>query len=264
MPLDHHGHDHDHGLAHDLATLNLALLRRRRALRWLAGATLPLVGGGNAIAAMGCAPIPEETAGPFPADGSRGGVANALLLSGIVRSDIRSSVAGASGTADGVPLKVVLSLVDANAGCAGLAGFVVYLWHCDREGRYSLYSSGATEQNYLRGVQASDAGGQLSFTSIFPGCYPGRMPHLHFAVYRNLAAATGSRNTLVTSQIAFPRDVCRAVYASAGYAASVGHFERIDFAGDGIFRDGTALQMASMTGSVAAGYVASLTVGVHG
>ncbi|WP_233595700.1 MULTISPECIES: hypothetical protein [Corallococcus] len=35
-------------------------------------------------------------------DGSNG--ANALTLSGIVRSDIRSSIAGLSGTAAGVPL----------------------------------------------------------------------------------------------------------------------------------------------------------------
>ena len=101
MQLD----DPDRGLAHDLAALNRSM-RRRRALGWLAGAAAPLFGG-NAIAAASCAAIPEETPGPFPADGSnrgRGGVANALTLAGIVRSDIRTSVGGASGQADGVPL----------------------------------------------------------------------------------------------------------------------------------------------------------------
>ena len=111
-------------------------------------------------------------------------------------------------------------------------------------------------------MQVSDAAGRLRFTTVFPGCYAGRVPHLHFQVYRTLAAATSARNTLKTSQIAFARDVCDATYASAGYGASVDNFVRVGFASDGIFRDGTALQMASVTGSAAAGYVASLNVGV--
>jgi protocatechuate 3,4-dioxygenase beta subunit len=241
-------------------------VRRRRALQWLAGAAVPLRGG-NAIAAAGrCAAIPDETAGPFPADGSngRGGVANVLTLAGVVRNDIRASIGGMSGRAEGVPLSVVLNLVDANAGCTALAGHAVYLWHCDREGRYSLYSSGVTDQNYLRGVQVSDAAGQVRFTTVFPGCYAGRMPHLHVEVYRSLAAATSPHNRLKTSQIAFARDVCDAVYGAAGYAASADNFARISFASDGVFRDGTALQMASVAGSAAAGYVATLNVGLGG
>jgi len=241
-------------------------MRRRRALKWLAGAAVPLLDG-NAIAAAGrCAVIPDETAGPFPANGTNGGrgTANVLTLSGVVRSDLRASIGGMSGRAEGVPLRVVLNLVDATAGCTVLAGHAVYLWHCDREGRYSLYSSGVTDQNYLRGVQVSDAAGQVNFTTVFPGCYAGRMPHLHLEVYRSLAAATNSHNRLKISQIAFARDVCDAVYAAAGYRASADNFAHISFASDGVFRDGTALQMASVTGSAAAGYVASLNVGLGG
>ena len=69
----------------------------------------------------------------------------------------------------------------------------MYLWHCTADGNYSLYSSGITNQNYLRGVQVSDASGLVSFTSIFPGCYSGRWPHIHFEVYRSLALATSGR-----------------------------------------------------------------------
>src|SRR5687768_12031172 len=81
-----------------------------------------------------CSTIPEETAGPYPGDGSNG--ANALALTGIVRSDIRASIAGASGVAEGVLLTITLKVVDSSASCAPLAGYAVYLWHCDREGRY--------------------------------------------------------------------------------------------------------------------------------
>ena len=65
--------------------------------------------GGGAVCA---ARVPEETAGPFPGDGSNG--PNVLPLTGAVRSDIRSSFAGMSGTADGVPLAIALTIVSAS------------------------------------------------------------------------------------------------------------------------------------------------------
>src|SRR5262245_39216261 len=100
-----------------------------------------------------CGRIPEETQGPYPGDGSNG--PNVLSASGVVRSDIRTSFAGLSGSADGVPLTILLNIVSAST-CAPLAGRAVYLWHCDRLGRYSLYSQGVTNQNFLRGTQEAD------------------------------------------------------------------------------------------------------------
>ena len=88
-------------------------------------------------------------------------------------------------------------------------------------GRYSLYSSGVTDQNYLRGVQAADADGRLSFTSIFPAAYSGRWPHIHFEVFEDLATATSGGSPIVTSQLALPEDACAEVYATAGYEQSV-------------------------------------------
>ena len=261
---------HAPGLAHDLARLGALAVGRRRALRWLAGAgTLSLVGSGSSAATAASCPVtPEETAGPFPGNGSnRGGeagIANALRLAGIVRSDIRASLGGAGGVAQGVPLTVALRLADSRAGCAGLAGHAVYLWHCDRERRYSMYSSGVTAESYLRGVQITDAHGGVVFTTIFPGCYPGRMPHLHFEVYRN-AAAPSLSNRIKTSQIALPPAVCGEVYrGAAGYGASVAPLAAISFATDGVFSDGVAGELATLTGSVAAGYAAVLTVGIAG
>lgn len=270
---------HDGGLSHDLATLT-GPFARRRALRWLAGAAaLPLfacgggsdddtsasTGPGSSSASGACAVIPEETAGPYPGDGSNtngSGIANALALSGIVRNDIRSSFAGATGVAAGVPLIVNLRLVDTNNSCADLSGYAIYLWHCDREGRYSMYSSGVTAENYLRGVQATDSTGEATFTTVFPGCYSGRMPHIHFEVYRSTATATSSVNKLRTSQLAFPDAVCDAVYATSGYAASVSNHARITFATDNVFSDGVTLQVAEVSGSVDTGYIAALTVGI--
>ena len=274
----------DQGLAFDLETM----LDRRRLLK-LVGCSglsagllaLALVGcggssgdsaaGGSAsppVAATDddtatgeCAVIPEETAGPYPGDGSNG--PDVLSQSEVVRSDIRSSFGELSGTAEGIPLTIKLAVEDAADGCAALAGAAVYLWHCDRDGGYSLYSESVIDQNYLRGVQETGSDGVVTFTSIFPACYSGRWPHIHFEVYPSLAAATDDANKITTSQIALPEDACNAAYATDGYSQSVTNLEQVSLGTDNVFgEDGGAQQLGTVTGSVEAGYVVELTVPV--
>ena len=274
---------HRHALRHDMNTWMQQTLDRRRGLRWLGGAALgamaPLsllgCGGGSdddgattSTNGGSCSVIPTETAGPSTADGSvaSGHRLNALALSGIVRRDIRTSVGSASGTAQGVPLTVVLTLVNAGSACEALAGRAVYLWHCTRDGGYSMYSGGHTQENYLRGVQVSDSNGQVTFTTIFPGCYSGRWPHIHFEVYRSLAAATDAGSVgdhALVSQPALPESACRSVYgAVSGYAGSLANLNAITLASDNIFSDGYSTQMATVTGDATNGFAATLTVGV--
>jgi protocatechuate 3,4-dioxygenase beta subunit len=126
-----------------------------------------------------------------------------------------------------------------------------------------MYSSGVTGENYLRGVQEADANGVVTFTTIFPGCYAGRMPHVHFEVYPSVAKATSAANRIKTSQFTFPMAALNEAYAVSGYEASVRNLAGISYATDNVFNDGTSLQMVSITGSPAAGYVATLSVGVH-
>lgn len=284
---------HDHGLASDLEMMRQRAHERRQVLRWLlaGAATFPLAscGGGSdasataaagdsATAGMGtgtvaspatgaCTVIPEETGGPYPADGTNtngGSIVNVLTQSGVVRSDIRASFNGASGVAAGVPLSIKLQLLNANGNCATLAGYAIYLWHCDRDGLYSLYSSGVTGQNYLRGVQETDSAGNVSFTTIFPGCYAGRMPHVHFEVYPSLAKAASAASRVKTSQFTFPMATLNEVYTASGYTASVRNLGQISYATDNVFSDGTSLQMAGVTGNATDGYVVTLTVAVNG
>lgn len=203
--------------------------------------------------------IPKETAGPYPGDGSNG--PNVLEASGAVRRDITSSFGTGSATADGVPLIFTLTLLDNSNGCVPLAGAAVYAWHCDREGRYSMYDSGLADENYLRGVQEADANGQVTFTSIFPGAYSGRWPHIHFEVFESMSNATAAGQLLAVSQIALTQAACNDVYATAGYEASVRNMTRTTLQSDNVFGDdGGIYQLATMTGSAAAGYTAGLNV----
>ena len=203
--------------------------------------------------------IPQETAGPYPGDGSNG--PNVLEASGVVRRDITSSFGTGSTTAEGVPLTFTLTLLDNANGCVPLAGAAVYAWHCDRDGKYSMYDSGLADENYLRGVQEADANGQVTFSSIFPGAYSGRWPHIHFEVFESMSNATAAGQVLAVSQIALTQAACDDVYATAGYEASVRNMTRTTLKSDNVFGDdGGIYQLATMTGSAAAGYTAGLNV----
>jgi len=276
--------DHDRGLAFDVATL----VDRRRALGFLAagaaGVALAACGSSGsdassssttsgsgssssssssteAGAADGSSAVPEETGGPYPADGTNG--PDVLTESGVVRQDITTSFGEYSGTAEGVPMTVKLKLLDVGNGGSALAGGALYLWHCTAEGGYSLYSQGVTDQNYLRGVQEADDDGALSFTSIWPACYDGRWPHIHFEVWGSLDDATSGGQKLRTSQIALPEEVCNEVYANDDrYSASVSNFSRVSLDTDMVFSDGYASQVPAWEGSIDDGYTITMNVGV--
>jgi len=269
-----HDHSHHGGLAHDLT-----LLTRRRLFglvgKAAAGLSMSSVlascvadatgtgvdaGSDGSSSSASCSTIPSETQGPYPGDGTNG--PNALALSGIVRSDIRASLGSATGVAQGVVLTVTLTLVDSKT-CSPLTGHAIYLWHCDRDGNYSMYSAAVASENYLRGVQVTDSAGQVSFTTIFPGCYSGRWPHIHFEIYPSLASASTGASKIATSQLALPKATCDTVYATTGYSASVTNLARITLATDNVFSDGATLQLPAMTGSAADALAASLTVAIN-
>jgi protocatechuate 3,4-dioxygenase beta subunit len=260
----------DQGLAFDVGTL----MSRRRILGVLG---LGAVGVGLAACGAGTSPatsassdssagtttgeIPDETAGPYPGDGSNG--PDVLEQSGIVRSDIRSSFGGSSGTAEGVPMTLELTITDLAGGGGPFEGVAVYVWHCTREGGYSMYSSGVEEQNFLRGVQVADGSGLVRFTSIYPACYDGRWPHIHFEVYPDQASITDSTKAIATSQVALPQTTCEQVYAQDGYEASVSNLAKVSLSSDMVFGDdGGVSQLGAVTGDVTNGFTVALTAAV--
>jgi protocatechuate 3,4-dioxygenase beta subunit len=275
----------DQGLAFDVATL----VGRRRVLQGIglgllgaglaacgasgasAAATATATPGASPTAAIGatgatpadCAVIPEETAGPFPGDGTNG--PDVLAQSGVVRQDIRPSFGTSSTVATGVPLTIRFAILDLARACAPYAGAAVYVWHCDQAGRYSLYSQGVEAENYLRGVQAAGDDGIVEFQSVFPACYQGRWPHVHFEVYPSLDRATAQATKIATSQIALPAQTCQSVYGTTGYEASVQTFGEVSLATDMVFADDQgAHQIGTISGSIQDGLTVELAVAVNG
>ncbi|GLY32412.1 intradiol ring-cleavage dioxygenase [Kineosporia sp. NBRC 101731] len=254
---------HDKGLGFDLRTMS-----RRKMLGGISsvfllaacGSTSDSTSSGSSTTSSGITEIETETNGPYPADGTNG--VDVRTESGIVRSDITSSFGDSTTTAEGVPLTIEFTITDLSG--APISGAAVYVWHCDRDGNYSLYTEGITQENYLRGIQATDANGLASFTSIYPACYSGRWPHIHFEVYSSVEDATSGEGTIrKTSQMAMPEDINDLVYATDGYSKSVSNLSQVTIADDNVFGDDdAATEMATATGSVSKGYVAKLTAAI--
>ncbi|KTS04146.1 dioxygenase family protein [Microbacterium testaceum] len=221
----------------------------------------PTAGASSVAAALPAGEIPDETAGPYPGDGSNG--ADVLEQSGIIRSDLRSSLDGGA-TASGTPMTLNLTIFDDANGDTPMTGAAVYVWHCDTEGNYSMYSSGIENETYLRGVQIVGDDGVVSFTSIFPGCYDGRWPHIHFEVYPSADSITDASNAIATSQVALPKDTCDVVYADTSlYPSSASNLSRVSLDSDNVFGDdGGVLQLATTSGDNASGWTVSLGVRV--
>jgi protocatechuate 3,4-dioxygenase beta subunit len=199
--------------------------------------------GGMGSGNSDCHIIPEETAGPYP--DKIGMLANPDYF----RSDITEGKSG-------LPLALTLTISNTNSACAPLANADVEIWHCDADGNYSEYTQpgyDGTGETFLRGVQTTDANGEVTFTTIYPGWYQGRVTHIHFQVYV-------SGKLVKTSQLAFEDETTTAIYKTGVYATKGQN--SITTASDMVFSDDDEYQIASLTGNTTSGYKATLAVGV--
>jgi protocatechuate 3,4-dioxygenase beta subunit len=183
-----------------------------------------------------CPDTSTETAGPFPTKAPDAFVKNNIV------SDRQ-----------GTPLTVKIIVKNGNNSCAVMKDAVVDVWHCDAAGTYSEYGTAAAV-HFLRGRQTTDANGVVAFTSIYPGWYSGRAPHIHVHIFN-----TSGKSLLVT-QIAFPEDVSKVVYAQGVYAPK-GQADTSN-SKDGIFSDGITDELPNITGTPTAGYVLTHTINV--
>lgn len=183
-----------------------------------------------------CTVTPVETEGPFPTH----------TPSSLVTNNITSD-------RKGVPLSINITVNNSNASCAALANAIVDIWHCDADGNYSEYggtqmqSTSYTSVHFLRGRQTTNSSGVVTFTSIFPGWYQGRAPHIHVHIY----SADGT--SLLVTQIAFPTDICNTVYTTATTYYKNGTQDTSN-ANDNVFSDSLAYELASVEGNINDGY----------
>jgi protocatechuate 3,4-dioxygenase beta subunit len=225
-----------------------------------AGSSTTTAASTSATTASATSEIPQETNGPYPADGTNG--VNVLGESGIVRRDITSSLDGGT-TVSGVALSLTFTLTDLANSNGPYTGAAVYLWQCNASGEYSMYSQGIEDETYLRGIQVADANGTVTFDTIVPGCYSGRWTHIHFEVYPDAASATNVENAIATSQVAFPQDMLDAIYQLDTYPGSAQNLAQIgSLDNDNVFGDGYELEMGTFTGDPTSGYVGSLAVAI--
>jgi protocatechuate 3,4-dioxygenase beta subunit len=193
-----------------------------------------------------CSLTNSETAGPFPTKEP----------SSLQMVDIRSDRTG-------VDMTVEITIQDKSASCAGLEGAIVDIWHCDKDGYYSEYggtglqSEDFTAVHFLRGRQVTNSEGKVGFTTIFPGWYNGRATHIHVHIY-NAAGAS-----LLVTQIAFPEGSNSGV-ALVNAATAKGYTKGLSGytsnSSDNVFSDGVSNELASVEGSVDAGYALTHTI----
>jgi len=193
----------------------------------------------------GCSATPTETSGPYPYDLSKN--------SAIFRTDITEGKTG-------LPLSLTLTIVNSNDSCTAIQGARVDIWHCDKDGYYSEYSEPGylgtkdyTGQTFLRGIQLTDANGQVKFTTIYPGWYTGRVTHIHVEVFINSVLKA-------TTQVAFPDTLNTAVYKTSLYSA---HGQNtIVNASDQVFSDSYNSELLTISGNTTDGYTATFKVSV--
>ncbi len=219
------------------------------------GSLLPLekakaaMGGNKASAPEGtCILIPGETEGPYVFDLSSN--------SSMFRQDIRE---GNPGT----QVNLTLTIVNVNDNCNPIPNARVDIWHCNKDGYYSEFANqpgylgtqSHLGETFFRGIQLTDANGQVQFITIYPGWYPGRVTHIHFQVFLNSVLKA-------TSQAAFPDSLTTQVYNTSLYSAH-GQNSTTN-SNDGVFSDSsnTQYELLTITDNGSGGYDASLMIGI--
>lgn len=200
-------------------------------------------GSTNGSSSSNCSVTPSETEGPFPTK----------VPANFVRKDITDGRTGVAFTMN-------ITIKNTNNSCAALAGALVDVWHCDKDGYYSEYGGSGmqsvnfTTVDFLRGRQTTDSTGLVSFTSIFPGWYSGRAPHIHVHIYNS------SGKSLLVTQIAFPYDISNGVYTTAqSYGYTKGSQDTKNEK-DNVFSDGFTTELATVAGSLSGGYTLTHTI----
>jgi hypothetical protein len=192
--------------------------------------SLGVLGAGLLVSSRGqsCDVIRTETAGPF--------VILPGQMAATLRTDMREEQPG--------QLHRMKFRILRNTDCTPIENAEVLAWHCNVNGNYSGYNTSgnivlnATGQNWLRGRALTDSNGEVEFTTIFPGWYPGRVTHVHLQVKIN-------GTSVKMTQFTYPQAEKNIIHSQAPY--TTWGLDPVPASSDGSFADGTAGQVASLT-----------------
>jgi len=180
-----------------------------------------------------CAVTPTETVGPYPSRAD------------FFRSDVREGKAGTL-------LTLTIKVVNVTSACAAVPSADVEIWHVDAAGDYSQYGT-QTAATFLRGIQTTNASGEVTFVTIYPGWYQGRATHIH-------AEVTMNGRSVKATQIAFPETINNSVHTSGVYVSR--GTNPMSNSSDGIFADSLASELVTPAGSASSGFSASFQIGI--
>ncbi|HEY3614934.1 MAG TPA: intradiol ring-cleavage dioxygenase [Gaiellales bacterium] len=236
-------------------TIEPTLLGRRQVFGAAIGAGAVLLGGArilgsqldDAVAATACSLTPEQEEGPFY----------------VSLEKIRSNI---TGSVTGVPLKLAITIIDSST-CKPLTGAAVDIWQANAVGTYSDESSeGTVGQTWLRGVQLTNAQGLATFTTIYPGFYAGRAPHIHAKVHiggSHAGTKYSGGHVSHNGQIFFPEALSTKVYATSPYTSDTN--ERTYRSSDRVYsgQGGSSSVLKLTGGSVASALTGKIALSVN-
>ena len=251
-------------------------MRENHFTRWeLSRRGFLLAGAAGVISARGiastpgCVLSPEQEEGPYYIDDEK------------LRRDITEGKPG-------VPLLLRVAVVNAKT-CAPLANAALDIWHCDALGVYSGFTAAnpdgrggppgpppggpdgfrpgsmpprnrqVDKTRFLRGVQVTDAGGLVEFSTLYPGWYSGRAIHIHTKVHLG-------GHVSHTGQLFFPPEVTEDISKLAPYNKRL-DVERTTEGEDHVYNEQHgSLTMLSLNrlakGSNSNGFVGTVTLAV--
>lgn len=111
----------------------------------------------------------------------------------------------------------------------------------------SMQEADHVKEHFLRGRQTANKKGKVAFTSIYPGWYPGRAPHIHVHIYDEKG------KSLLVTQIAFPEEISKQVYSQGVYKNH--GLPETSNANDNVFNDSIANELGVLTGNLKEGFV---------